>query len=49
MLFRSFEHPIKLSPVVCIGNLPVDPFWEEFLNLDDEEIKEENLDIRFEG
>ena len=44
-----FEHPTKNTPVVCIGSLPVDPFWEEFLLLDDEEIKEDKLDIRFEG
>lgn len=38
-----FEHPVKKEPVLCRAGLPRDPFWEEFLTLDREEIKPENL------
>ncbi len=38
-----FVHPIKQEPVLCRASLPNDPFWEEFLSLDTEEIGAEHL------
>lgn len=38
-----FEHPVKKEPMILRAGLPNDPFWEEFLVLDDEEVKPENL------
>lgn len=38
-----FEHPVKKEPLICRAGLPNDAFWEEFLTLDDEVIKPENL------
>ncbi|MCE7063103.1 RluA family pseudouridine synthase [Dyadobacter sp. CY343] len=38
-----FEHPVKKEPVICRAGVPNDPFWEEFLTLDKEEIKPEHL------
>lgn len=38
-----FEHPVKKEPLICRAGLPNDPFWEEFLVLDDEQVKPENL------
>jgi 23S rRNA pseudouridine1911/1915/1917 synthase len=38
-----FEHPVKKEPLILRAGLPYDPFWEEFLTLDDEQIKPENL------
>ena len=40
-----FEHPVKKEPIICRAALPNDPFWEEFLALDKEEIKPEHLDF----
>lgn len=49
-----FIHPIKQPdglerPIICKASLPRDPFWEEFLELDDETYKDKNLDIIFEA
>lgn len=45
-----FEHPIKNEKIVCVALLPQnDSFWQEFLVLDDEEIKPENLAFRYES
>lgn len=30
----DFIHPVKQEPVICIAGLPDDPFWGEFLELD---------------
>ena len=38
-----FIHPVKNEPIICKAPVPEQPFWEEFLALDDEEIKVENL------
>nr|WP_215241724.1 RluA family pseudouridine synthase [Dyadobacter sp. CECT 9275] len=38
-----FEHPVKKEPMICRAGVPDNPFWEEFLSLDDEEIKIENM------
>lgn len=43
-----FEHPIRKEPILCRAGLPVDPFWEEFLTLDKEEIKVEHLKFLYE-
>jgi 23S rRNA pseudouridine1911/1915/1917 synthase len=44
-----FEHPIKKEKMVCVALLPNEPFWQEFLSLDDEKIKPKNLEFRYEG
>jgi 23S rRNA pseudouridine1911/1915/1917 synthase len=38
-----FMHPVKQEPLICKAPVPETPFWEEFLSLEPEEIKEENL------
>ncbi len=38
-----FMHPVKNEPLVCKAAVPENPFWEEFLTLDKEDIKTENL------
>jgi len=38
-----FTHPIKKEAVLCRAALPNEPFWEEFLELDPEEIGVEHL------
>lgn len=38
-----FIHPIKKEPVLCKAALPDNPFWEEFLELDKEEYKDDIL------
>ena len=48
-----FIHPVKQAgapdrPIICKAGLPNDPFWEEFLDLDDENYKDKNLDFIFE-
>jgi 23S rRNA pseudouridine1911/1915/1917 synthase len=43
-----FEHPVKKEPIICKAGLPSEPFWEEFLTLDKEEIKPENLGFLYE-
>ena len=43
-----FEHPVKKEPMLCRAGLPNDPFWEEFLSLDQEEIKPEHLEFLYE-
>ncbi len=40
-----FMHPTKKEPLLCKAALPEQPFWEEFLSLETEEIKTENLDF----
>ena len=48
-----FIHPVKQveapdRPIICKAGLPNDPFWEEFLALDDEQYKDKNMDFIFE-
>lgn len=38
-----FEHPVRNEPLLCRAGVPADPFWEEFLTLDKEEIKLEYM------
>ena len=45
-----FVHPVKQAgtpdrPIICKAGVPRDPFWEEFLELDQEEIKDKNIDF----
>ncbi|HEV7351274.1 RluA family pseudouridine synthase [Telluribacter sp.] len=43
-----FVHPVKKEPLICRAGVPANPFWEEFLSLDDEVIKDENLGFLYE-
>lgn len=43
-----FEHPVKKEPIICKAGLPLDPFWEEFLPLDQEKIDDERLRYLYE-
>ncbi len=43
-----FVHPVKKEPLLCRAALPPDPFWEEFLALDDEDTKDKNMNFTFE-
>jgi 23S rRNA pseudouridine1911/1915/1917 synthase len=38
-----FMHPVKQEPILIKAPVPENAFWEEFLELDKEDIKEENL------
>lgn len=38
-----FIHPVKKEPLICKAPVPETAFWEEFLSLDKEEVKTENL------
>ncbi|WP_028667143.1 RluA family pseudouridine synthase [Runella zeae] len=38
-----FVHPVKKESILCRAALPPEPFWEEFLELDPEEIGPEHL------
>jgi 23S rRNA pseudouridine1911/1915/1917 synthase len=42
-----FKHPVKNEPLIIKASVPEIPFWEEFLDLDTEPIKEENLDFLY--
>ncbi len=39
----NFIHPIKNEPIICMAGLPNDPFWGEFLDLDDYEPEDKHL------
>ena len=43
-----FIHPIKKTPIICKASVPENPFWEEFLELDNDEFKMKNLDHLYE-
>jgi 23S rRNA pseudouridine1911/1915/1917 synthase len=43
-----FIHPIKKTPIICRAAVPNNPFWEEFLELDNEEFKEKALEYLYE-
>lgn len=48
-----FVHPVKQPgapdrPIICRAALPSDPFWEEFLALDDADYKDKNMEFTFE-
>ena len=43
-----FTHPIKKEPIICKAAVPPIPFWEEFLELDNDEFKMKNLDHLYE-
>lgn len=42
-----FKHPIKKEPLLCKAAVPNNPFWEEFLALDTEDIKDENFNFLY--
>jgi 23S rRNA pseudouridine1911/1915/1917 synthase len=42
-----FVHPVKKEPIICKAALPENPFWEEFLELEPEDVKTENLDFLY--
>jgi 23S rRNA pseudouridine1911/1915/1917 synthase len=44
-----FTHPIKHETIICRAGVPRIQFWEEFLELDTEDIKDKNMDIYHEG
>lgn len=39
-----FLHPVRKTPVICVAGVPVQEFWEQFLTLDDFEIKDKDLE-----
>lgn len=43
-----FIHPIKKTPILCRAAVPNNPFWEEFLELDQEEIRDSTLEHLYE-
>ncbi len=38
-----FVHPVKQEPIICKAAVPAIAFWEEFLELEPEDIKQKNL------
>ncbi|MFN3849078.1 MAG: RluA family pseudouridine synthase [Spirosomataceae bacterium] len=42
-----FIHPVKKEPIICKAGVPENGFWEEFLELDKEEVKDDNLDFMY--
>jgi 23S rRNA pseudouridine1911/1915/1917 synthase len=40
-----FTHPIKKEPLLCKAPLPLNPFWEEFLSLEPEEVKDKTINF----
>lgn len=44
-----FTHPIKKTGITCRAALPEIQFWEEFLEFDEEEVKDKVLNQMFEG
>jgi 23S rRNA pseudouridine1911/1915/1917 synthase len=43
----QFTHPVKNEPLICIAGLPANPFWEQFLSLDEDSVKNKNLDFLY--
>ncbi|GAB2764843.1 RNA pseudouridine synthase [Rhabdobacter roseus] len=43
-----FEHPVRKEPLICKAGVPANPFWEEFLSLDPEEIKDDTMGFLYE-
>ena len=39
-----FLHPVRKIPVICVAGLPNNEFWEQFLTLDDFDVKDKDLD-----
>jgi 23S rRNA pseudouridine1911/1915/1917 synthase len=40
-----FTHPIKKEALICKASVPKNQFWEEFLELDSEQVKDHNMAI----
>lgn len=43
----EFIHPVKNHPIICTAPLPEYEFWEQFLNLEDYEVKPKLLEYHF--
>lgn len=43
----QFLHPVKNEPLICIAGLPPNPFWEQFLSLGQDSVKDKNLDFLY--
>ena len=44
-----FTHPVKNEPILCRATVPSNGFWEEFLEIDPEEVRDLNLSFLHEG
>lgn len=42
-----FIHPVKNEPVIYIAPVPANSFWEQFLTLDEGNVKDKNLDFLY--
>ncbi len=42
-----FVHPVKKEQMICKAPVPENAFWEEFLGLEPEDVKTENLGILY--
>ncbi len=42
-----FIHPVKKEPILCRAALPENAFWEEFLELDNEDIKTDTINFLY--
>lgn len=38
-----FIHPVKNEPVIVVASVPPNAFWEQFLTLDEGDVKDKNL------
>lgn len=43
----KFDHPVKKEPLFIRAGLPDEPFWEQFLVLEEQNIKLKNIDKMF--
>lgn len=39
-----FLHPVRKTPVICVAGVPNNDFWEQFLTLDDFEVRDKDLE-----
>jgi 23S rRNA pseudouridine1911/1915/1917 synthase len=44
-----FEHPVKKEPVIILAGVPNNQFWEQYLALDDYEIRDELIAFHHSG
>jgi len=45
--YLFFTHPVKKEPLHIRAGLPNDPFWEQFLPLEKQKVKDKNLDSTY--
>lgn len=43
----QFIHPVKKEPLILRAGLPEESFWEQFLTLENQDIKDKNLGFSF--